>query len=284
MSVWFDPEMSWQADRSGKRGHPETFSDSALQTCLTLKVLFGLPLRQTVGLVASLIEMAGLDWPVPDYSTLCRRQARIPVQIPYRRSDQPLNLLIDSTGIRFRGDGEWLSRKHGVTRRREWRKVHLAMDTATGDIRAVEFTSSRQGDSPILPELLSQIPAAEDIEAVTADGAYDTRRCHAAILEHGAEPIIPIRRNGRAWKPDCPAAISRNEILRATRCLGRAIWKKWTGYHARSRVEAQMNRLKLCGERIMSRDPNRQTAEIQIRIAIMNRFNALGQAEIKRVA
>lgn len=165
---------------------------------LTLKVLFGLPLRQTVGLVASLIELAGLDWPVPDYSTLCRRQARIQVLIPYRRSDQPLNLLIDSTGIRFRGDGEWLSRKHGVTRRREWRKVHLAMDTATGDIRAVEFTSSRQGDSPILPELLSQIPAAEDIETVTADGAYDTRRCHAAILEHGAEPIIPIRRNGRA--------------------------------------------------------------------------------------
>ena len=82
-------------------GHPETFSDSAVQTCLTLKVLFGLPLRQTVGLVASLIEMAGLDWPVPDYSTLCRRQARIQIQIPYRRSGQPLNLLIDSTGIRF---------------------------------------------------------------------------------------------------------------------------------------------------------------------------------------
>ncbi len=200
--------------------------------------------------------MAGLDWPVPDYSTLCRRQARIQVQIPYRCSGQPLNLLIDSTGIRFRGDGEWLARKHGATRRREWRKVHLAMDTATGDIRAVEFTSSRQGDSPFvgeaiprivscpssLPELLSQIPADEEIETVTADGTYDTRRCHAAILEHGADPIIPIRRNGRAWKPDCPAAISRNEILRAARCLGRSIWKKWTGYHSRSRVEAQMNR------------------------------------------
>lgn len=196
LSIWFDPDMSWQADRSGKRGHPETFSDSAIQTCLTLKVLFGLPLRQTVGLVASLIEMAGLGWPVPDYSTLCRRQARIAVQIPYRRSKAPLNLLIDSTGIRFRGDGEWLARKHGAARRREWRKVHLAMDTTTGDIRAIEFTSSRQGDSPILPELLSQIPTNEEIETVTADGAYDTRRCHAAVLEHGAEPIIP---NSTQW-------------------------------------------------------------------------------------
>lgn len=130
--------------------------------------------------------------------------------------------VVDSTGIRFRGDGEWLARKHGATRRREWRKVHLAMDTATGDIRAVEFTSSRQGDSPFvgqtvhwtvcwsssLPELLSQIPDTEEIETVTADGAHDTRRCHAAIQERDAEPIIPIRRNGRAWKPDCSAAIS----------------------------------------------------------------------------
>lgn len=150
--------------------------------------------------------MAGLDGSGPDYSTLCRRQVRIAVQIPYRRSGHSLNLRIDSTGIWLRGDGEWLARKHGVMRRREWRKVHLAMDTTTGDIRAVAFTSSRQGDSPISPVLLSPILATEDIETVTVDGAYDTRRCHAALLERDAEPIIPIRRNGRAWKPACPAA------------------------------------------------------------------------------
>ncbi|BAQ68006.1 transposase, IS4 family protein [Rhodovulum sulfidophilum] len=284
LSVWFDPDMVWHAEKSGKRGRPETFSDAAIQTCLTLKVLFGLPLRQTVGLVESLIRMAGLDWPVPDFSTLCRRQARLAVQIPYRASGQPLNLLIDSTGIKFRGDGEWLARKHGASRRRQWRKVHLAMDAGTGDVRAVEFTSSRQGDSPLLPELLSQIPPDEPIDTVTADGAYDTRRCHGAIIERGADAIIPIRRNGRAWKADCPAAIARNEILRATRHLGRALWRKWARYHVRSRVEARMNCLKRFGERIMSRDPERQTAEIQIRIAIMNTFSALGRAEIESVA
>ncbi|MBU2959638.1 IS5 family transposase [Citreicella sp. C3M06] len=284
LSVWFDPDMVWHAGKTGKRGRPETFSDAAIQTCLTLKVLFGLPLRQTVGLVESLIRMAGLDWPVPDYSTLCRRPARIGVLVPYRRSGKPLNLLVDSTGIKFRGDGEWLVRKHGLSRRRQWRKVHIAMDTETGDIRAVEFTSSRQGDSPLLPDLLSQIPEGEEIATVTADGAYDTRRCHAAIIEHGADAVIPIRRNGRAWKEDCPAALVRNEILRATRRLGRALWKRWADYHVRSRIEAQMNRLKLFGERITSRDPDRQTAEIQIRIAIMNRFSALGRAEIKAIA
>ena len=171
LSVWFDPDMVWHAEKSSKRGRPETFSDAAIQTCLTLKALFGLPLRQTVGLVESLIQMAGLDWPIPDFSTLCRRQARLVVQIPYRTSGQPLNLLIDSTNNKFRGDGEWLTRKHGASRRRQWRKVHIAMDAGTGDVRGVEFTSSRQGDSPLLRELLSQIPTYETIETVTADGA-----------------------------------------------------------------------------------------------------------------
>ncbi len=222
--------MVWHAEKSSKRGRRETFSDAAIQTCLTLKVLFGLPLRQSVGLVESLIQMAGLDWPVPDFSTVCRRQARLEVQIPYRSSGQPLNLLIDSTGIKFRGDGEWLTRKHGASRRRQWRKVHIAMDAGTGDVRGGEFTSSRQGDSPLLRELLSQIPTDETIETETADGAYDTRRCHGAIIERGANGIIPIRRNGLVWKADCPAALTRNEILRATRHLGRALWKKWARY------------------------------------------------------
>ena len=119
---------------------------------------------------------------------------------------------------------------------------------------------------------------------MTADGAYDTRRCHTAIIDRQATAIIPIRKNGRPWKEDCPAAIARNETLRATRHYGRAFWKRWTGYHVRSRIEAKMRCLKTFGERIAARDPDRQTAEIQIRVALMNRFSALGTAEIVRVA
>jgi hypothetical protein len=118
--------------------------------------------------------------------------------------------------------------------------VHLAMDTATSDIRAVEFTPSSDGDSPVLPELLDQIPEGEEIGTVTADGAYDTRRCHTAIIDRQTIAIIPIRKNGRPWKEDCPAATARNETLRATRHYGRAFWKRWTGYHVRSRIEAKM--------------------------------------------
>ena len=282
--IWLDKEMVWRAPKAGSNGRPPVFSDGAIQFCLMVKVLFGLPLRQTTGMVASILSMAELDWPVPDFSTLSRRQKTITVQIPSRRAAGPLNLLVDSTGIKFLGDGEWLARKHGSHRRRQYRKVHLAMDTATGDVRAVAFTSSDKGDSPVLPDLLDQFPPDEQIGTVTGDGAFDTRRCHTAILERGGTAVIPIRRNGRRWKEDGPAAKARNDILRATQRLGRAIWKRWSGYHARSRIEARMRCLKSFGERIASRDPDRQTAEIHIRVALMNRFNALGTAEIERVA
>ncbi len=282
--VWLDREMEWLAPASGRPGRPRTFSDAAIQFCLSIKVLFGLALRQSIGMVESLLKLAGLeDWPVPDYSTLCRRQKTVAIQIPFRRSGGALNLLVDSTGVKMRGDGEWQVRRHGASRRRQWRKVHLAMDTATGDIRAVEFTPSHQGDSPVLPDLLDQIPEGEQIGTVTADGAFDTRRCHTAIIERGATAIIPIRKNGRPWKEDCSAARTRNEILRASRHFGRALWKRLTGYHARSRIEAQIRRLKAFGDRIASREPDRQTAEIHTRIALMNRFSALGRAEIGRV-
>lgn len=176
-------------------------------------------------------------------------------------------------GIRFLGDDKRQARKHGVQGRRQWRKVHLAVDIATSDIRAVEFTSSSDGDSPALPEPLNQIPKGEDIGTVTADGAHDTRRCHTAIIDRQATAIIPIRKNGRPWKANCPAAIARNETLRATRHYGRAFWRRWTGYHVRSRIEAKMRRLKAFGERIAARGSDRQTAEIQIRVALMNRFS-----------
>lgn len=282
--VWLDHEMEWLAPKRGRPGRPETFSDAAIQFCLSIKVLFGLALRQTSGMVASLLRLAGLDWPVPDYSTLCRRQKTVRIQIPFRRADGDLNLLVDSTGVKMRGEGEWQVRRHGPGRRRQWRKVHLAMDVATGDIRAVEFTSNSEGDSPVLPNLLAQIPADQPIGTVTGDGAYDTRTCHTAIAGRGGTAIIPIRKNGRPWKEDGPAARARNETLRASRYFGRAFWKRLTGYHARSRIEAQMRRLKAFGERIASRDPDRQAAEIHTRIALMNRFSALGQAEITRVA
>jgi transposase len=165
----------------------------------------------------------------------------------------------DSTGIKVEGEGEWHARKHGGPKRQVWRKIHLGIDEETLEIRAVEITGSHIGDAPVLPDLLGQIPANEQIGSVTADGAYDTRKCHDAIADRGAHAVIPPRRNAKPWKTITAGALAivlgpmadngspRNEALRASKYLGRAIWRRWSGYHRRSRVETKMHCIKLLG-------------------------------------
>jgi len=272
LSIWFDPEMTWHAAPTGKRGRQPEFSDAAIQVCLTMKVLFGMPLRQTTGFVESLLRLAGLDWKVPDFSTLSRRQKTLSVAIPYRGRTGPLHLLIDATGIKAEGEGEWNARKHGGSKKRLWRKLHLGMDEETLEIRAVGVTTSNVGDAPMLPDLLEQIPPDQEIATVTDD----TRRCHNVIAARGAAAVIPPRKNAQLWKPTTAGAIARNEAVRACKYLGRALWRKLTGYHRRSRAETKMHCVKLLGQGLMARDFDRQVAELQTRIAVLNRYTALG--------
>jgi hypothetical protein len=207
--IWLDKETSWLAAHDGSPGRPAVFSEAAIQFCLTIRVLFKLPLRQTTGMVASLLKLADLDWAVPDYTPLCRRQKTLAVQFPFRRADGPLNRLADSTGIKLLGDGEWQARKHGVQGRRQslpgngllanrerGRKVHLAMDTATSDIRAVEFTPSSDGDSPVLPDLLAQITEGEKIGSrvmVLAERPGASGPSKAASASEKSPVEIPFR-------------------------------------------------------------------------------------------
>ncbi len=221
---------------------------------------------------------------MPDFSTLSRRQKTLKVDIPCRGSQGPLHLLIDSTGIKVEGEGEWNARKHGGAKRRVWRKIHIGIDEQTLEIRAAEFTTSDVGDAPMLPELLDQIPPDQAIASVTADGAFDTRKCHdaiaargaAALRRCGAAAIIPPRKNGKPWKADGAGAVARNEALRVSRRFGSVIWRRWSGYHRRSRAETKMHCVKLLGQRLAARDFDRQVAEFQVRVAVLNRFTALG--------
>ena len=184
---------------------------------------------------------------MPDFSTLSRRQKGLAVAIPYRPSTGALHLLIDIEPVSATGssepargikaEGEWFAKKHGPSKPRQWRKVHLGIDADTLEIRAIEITGSRVGDAPTLPELLGQIPADQPIGKVTADGAYDTRACHAAIAARSVCAVIPARKNARSWLENTPGAQARNETVRSTRRLGRAIWRRWSGYHRRSLVE-----------------------------------------------
>jgi len=198
---------------TGRHGRQQTYSDTAIQTCLTMKVLFGMALRQTTGFVESLLRPVGLDWTVPDFSTLSRRQRTLAVNIPYRGSKGPLHLLIDSTGIKIEAECEWHARKHGGAKRRVWRKIHLGIDEETLEVRAFEITGSHVGDAPILPYLLRQIPVDEEFGSVTADGAYDTRKCHDAIADCGAHAVIPPRKNAKPWKTVTAEAESRPRCI-----------------------------------------------------------------------
>ena len=155
-------------------------------------------------------------------------------------------------------------------------KVHLGIEAATLEIRAMEVTDNSIGDAPMLPNLLGQIPLEEAIASVSGDGAYDTKRCHEAIALRHADAVIPTRKNAKPWKINRLGTEVRNEIVRATRRLGRTICKKWSGYHRRSLVETKMRCFKLLDERIMARDFDRQVDEPQVRAAVLNRFTRLG--------
>jgi hypothetical protein len=230
------------------------------------------------------LKLAKLDWPVPDFSTLCRRQKSLTVTIPYQLGQGSLHLLVDSTDIKAMGEGEWVTRKHGASCPRPWCNVHLGIDAETLEVRAIEVTGRRVGDGPTLPKLLKQIPL-EPIGTITADGAYDPRACQSAVAAREAKAVvIPTCRNGPPWKGTTPGAQARKDILRTIRRFGRAIWRNWSGYHRRSLIEAKMRRRKLLGERLSARPLHRQTAEIQIRASLLNRFTTLGAPEARRVA
>ena len=277
--MWLDRDMQWLAAPSGKRGRRQTFSDAAIQFCLSIKCLFGQALRQTLGLVESLLRLAGLDWPAPDYSTVCRRQKTLQVQIGYRPGAQPLQLLVNSTGVKFLGEGEWKRNKHGAEYRREWRKVHLGIDAQTLEIRVVEVTSNAIGDAPMLPELLAlTIAPDEAVASVTADGADDTLACQDAIAQRGAVVVIAPRRSARFWRRFSPGSESRNEAVRACRRLDTSIWKTWSGYR-RSLVETKMHCLKRLGERVTARTFERQVVELHVRVAVLNRFSQIGRPQ-----
>ena len=147
------------------------------------------------------------------------------VRVHYRPSRNGLHMLADSTGIKFLGEGEWKTKKHGAEYRRQWRKVHLGIDAETLQIRAIEVTDNRQGDAQMLPSLLTQIPAEEPIGCVSGDGAFDTKACHEAIAQRGAAAVIPPRKNAKLWRSQSAGAKVRNEAMLACKRLGCGIWK-----------------------------------------------------------
>lgn len=286
VTMWIDQSMyAPPPAQASKRGHPVVYSDALIQGLLGLKQVFHLPLRALQGFAGSLRKLAFPDLPVPNYTTLSRRAQDLAIVLPALRPDEPLHLVIDSTGLKLYGEGEWKVRKHGWSKRRIWRKVHLAMDANTGQVRAALMTHQDVGDGEVLPDLLAQIPADVPIETIGGDGAYDTKPCHAQIEARSATPSIPPREGAMPWPDNTPGAAWRNAAIDAIGKSSRREWKQASGYHRRSLAENLMYRLKtLTGPCLWAREIGSQATEVSIRVGVLNRMAALARPKSVRIA
>lgn len=287
LTLWVEQEVleAWiNQERSGRRGASCTYTDTAISTGLTLKAVYHLPLRATEGLLTSLVKLMGLaQLPVPDYSTLCRRQKTLQVALPRQRKGQALHVVVDSTGCKIYGEGEWKVRQHGISKRRTWRKLHLAIDEASGQIVGAVLSTNDVADSAALPLLLEQVE--EPIKQLSGDGGYDKRACYEALRKRQDEqdrPLqvtIPPRHGARIWQHGNSKAerLARDENLRRVRQVGRRKWKEESSYHRRSLAETAMFRFKtIFGDKVRARVFESQAAEAFIRCAALNKMTDLG--------
>jgi hypothetical protein len=286
LTVWFTPEAveAWKAEpRTGRGGQP-SYSALAIATALTLRAVFRLVLRQTEGLIASVLQLLGLDLPVPDHSTLSRRAEALVVP-RLEVGSAPVHLLVDSTGLKLCGSGEWLEEKHGSKRRRAWRMLHLATDADTGHIVASAVTDRDADDGSQVGLLLDQV--AGPVASFTGDGAYDRDDVYTAVaIRHPeAAVIVPPRANAVPSEAAEIAPTQRDAHLRRIAERGRTGWQRISGYGWRALVESDIARWKrVIGDGLRFQTDRRQATEVAIAAEVLNRMLELGRPEYVRTA
>src|SRR5271167_4407274 len=276
LTVWFTAEAvaAWHAPASRERGGQPIYSAIAIETGLALRLVFHQPLRQTEGLLRSIADLLGVDIAIPDHTTLSRRGGGLTILLKRLDRAEPLHLLVDSTGLKIYGEGEWLDQKHGIRSRRRWRKLHLGIDAVTHEIVASELTPDEVGDVSEMPALLDQIDT--EIVSMTADGAYDGEAVYDAVAERhpGAAVIIPPRAPAIANEA---ATSQRDGHIAMIAQHGRKGWQHRSGYNRRSLVETVVFRYKtIIGRRLCARGLLNQRNEAKIGCNVLNRMTNLG--------
>jgi Transposase DDE domain len=283
LTIWFDTASAhnWiNHNLPSARGRPLRYADAAILCCLLLREVYHLPLRQTQGLVCSILKLMQIDLPAPHYSILSRRARRLKVCLASHSKNRIRHLIFDASGLKVFGEGEWKVRTHGTDKRRTWRKLHISIDASTHQIITSVITDKDVVDPRTLPRQLKEIESR--VERVYGDGAYDSRQCYRAIHQCGARAIIPPRKGSTLWKDDYLK--DRNKNLRGVRKLGLKDWKKKSGYHKRSLVETAFYRLKtIFSDRLRGRRPDTQATEAIVRCAALNRMTQLTLPESSRV-
>ena len=285
LTIWFTEAAiaAWRAEPRTTRGGQPRYSALAVATALTLRAVFRLALRQTEGLIGSIIALLGLDLAVPDHSTLSRRAETLTLP-PAPQGQAPIHLLVDSTGLRLCGPGEWLVEKHGSTRRRSWRTLHIGVDADTGQIIAAELTPRDVDDGSQVGPLLDQV--ARPIASFTGDGAYDRDDVYGAVIERhpDATVVVPPRSTAVPSAAAETRPTQRDRHLQLIAERGRMGWQRLSGYNWRALVEADIGRFKrVIGDALRSRTEWRRATEVAIAVRVLNRMLELGRPEYVRL-
>ncbi len=288
LTVWFTDEAvaAWTAEPRTTQGGQRWYSPLAILTALTLRAVFHLALRQTEGLIGSIIHLLGLTLAVPDHTTLSRRAETLEVPRPRPRRDAgPLHLLVDSTGLKLCGAGEWLIEKHGAKTRRSWRKLHIGLDADTGQIVAATLTNKEKDDGAEVGPLLDQVPGP--VASFNADGAYDQEGVAATVAERHPEAaiIVPPRSTAVPSETAETEPTQRDRHLQSIAEHGRAAWQKASGYTKRARAEAAIGRFKqVIGDGLRSRTDRRRATEVDVAVHALNRMLEFGRPISVRIA
>jgi hypothetical protein len=274
LTVWITDEAiaAWRAEPRITPGGQPYYSALAIATALTMRSVFSLALRQTEGLIGSVIALLGLALTVPDHSTMSRRSRTLELPPLHRSGTGPLHLLVDSTGLKLGGAGEWLVEKHGTSRRRSWRKLHIGIDAGSGEIIVVELTGKEVDDAARTGAMLDQ--STDPVASFTADGAYDQDRVYQAIAERhpGASVIVPPRATAALSASAGTAPTRRDQHIQEIAEHGRMGWQKSSDYNVSAKVEAAIGRYKrVIGNALRSRTDETEATEVAIAAAALNR-------------
>lgn len=275
----------WVYQGPAQQGAQYDYSDSAIQMVLTMREVFRLTNRATEGLMRSLFQLLKVDLKVPDHSTLSRRGKTLKAKLP-KRAQGELHLVLDSSGLKVYGEGEWKVRQHGWSKRRTWRKMHVTIDVESGEIQAALLTEASIHDAEVGPDLLKQVE--QPIASVSADGSYDRRNVYEALAVQApnAQVNIPPRRDAKIWQHgNCQQPpLARDENLRQIRRVGRKQWKEESGYHRRSLAETAMFRFKtIFGDHLSARRFETQSAQFEVRCRALNQMTHLGMPHSVKV-